>query len=167
MRAIVPARAPPIADAIAARLAAIGERIRVHRKGLRVSATAAAEASGMSRVTLHRIERGEPSVAMASYMSAVAALGLELTVVNPQDHRRGQASADEMPALPPRIRLTDYPQLRRLAWQRRGVTHLSPGEALSLYERNWRHVDQIALDAHERTLVNALARELGGGRLLV
>jgi len=34
------------------------------RKALRVSATVAAEAAGMSRVTLHRIEKGEPSVTM-------------------------------------------------------------------------------------------------------
>ena len=146
---------------------AIGQRIRTHRKGLGVNATAAAEASGISRVTLHRVERGEPSVAMASYMSAIAALGLELEIVNPQDHRRGPIDAGEMPRLPSAIRLADYPQLKRLAWQHHGVTQVSPKEALGLYERNWRHVDLNAMDPNERTLVNALARELGGGRLLV
>jgi transcriptional regulator with XRE-family HTH domain len=36
-------------------------------KALKVSATTAAEAAGMSRMTLHRIERGEPSVTMGAY----------------------------------------------------------------------------------------------------
>jgi transcriptional regulator with XRE-family HTH domain len=68
---------------VAARLAELGERIREHRKRLKVSAVATAEAAGMSRVTLHRIERGEASVTIGAYMNAVAALGLDLRVVDP------------------------------------------------------------------------------------
>jgi len=160
----MPAPAPLIDDAVAAKLAAIGERIRAHRKALRVSATTAAEAAGMSRVTLHRIERGEASVTMGAYISAAAALGLELAVVDPQDR-----SADESakPALPSVIRLTDFPQLKRLAWQLHGETEITPKQALELYERNWKHVDREAMNASERALVDTLARELGGGRLLV
>jgi transcriptional regulator with XRE-family HTH domain len=168
----MPALAPPIADAPLAKLIAIGKHIRAHRKGLRVSATDAAEASGISRVTLHRIERGEPSVAMAAYMNAVAALGLELEVVNPQGPLGGRPNDSEMPLLrptllPPTIRLADYPQLKSLAWQLSGVAELTPEEALGLYERNWRHVDMSVMDLRERTLVNALAKALAGGRLLV
>ncbi|HEY0858768.1 MAG TPA: helix-turn-helix domain-containing protein [Albitalea sp.] len=160
----MPATAPPIGKAPAAALAALGERIRDQRKRLGVNATAAAEAAGMSRVTLHRIERGEPSVTMGAYLSAMAALGLELELSDPAQ-RRQRATAAHM--LPQRITLADYPQLQRLAWQLHGVTELSPREALDLYERNWRHVDQRALSAHERLLVKMLAAELGGGRLLV
>jgi hypothetical protein len=65
------------------------------------------------------------------------------------------------------VRLDDYPQLKRLAWQRLGVAEVSPAEALSLYERNWRHIDPTSLDPAERALVHALAHQLGGGRLLV
>lgn len=153
-------------DAVAARLTALGERIRAHRKALRVSATSAAEAAGMSRVTLHRIERGEASVTMGAYLSAATALGLELTVVDPLARRR---SADDSPGLglPPIIRLADFPQLKRLAWQLGAETELTPKQALELYERNWKHVDRDAMTAAERTLVDALTREIGGGRLLV
>lgn len=161
----MPAVAPPIADTLAARLAALGERIRAQRKRLGVNATATAEAAGMSRVTLHRIERGEPSVTMGAYLSAIAALGLELELIDPQQQR--QRRADAAPTLPPRIKLADYPQLQGLAWQLHGVTELTPQEALDLYERNWRHVDQRGLSAQERMLVKMLATELGGGRLLV
>src|ERR1041384_7237232 len=48
----MPARPPPTGAAIAVKLAALGERIRARRKALRISATTAAEAAGLSRVTL-------------------------------------------------------------------------------------------------------------------
>jgi hypothetical protein len=117
----------------------------------------------MSRVTLHRIERGKPSVAMGAYMSAIAALGLDVEL------REGTAgaAAEAASKLPAKIQLADYPELRRLAWQRRRVDTLTPQEALALYERNWRHVDRKAMDERERKLVQLLVEALGGGRLLV
>lgn len=35
----------------------------------------------MSRVTLHRIERGEPSVTMGAYLNALAVLGLDFEIL--------------------------------------------------------------------------------------
>lgn len=161
----MPAQAPPVSDRVAARLAGLGAAIRGRRKALGVSATVTAEAAGMSRTTLHRIERGEVSVAMGAYMSVVAALGLELEVFDPEARRAAAKTAS--PAVPPKIQLADYPQLAALAWQLHGVTELSPPEALELYERNWRHVDHDAMDPAERALVTALVNQLGGGRPLV
>lgn len=163
----MPARAPPFDASAATKLAALGERIRARRKTLKVSAVDAAEAAGMSRVTLQRIERGEPSVTMGAYIGAATAVGLELELVDPRERRRGAGAAGGKPPFPARIRLADYPQLNKLAWQLHGVTTIAPAEALGLYERNWRHVDTAALDAAERALVNALVLHLGGGRLLV
>jgi transcriptional regulator with XRE-family HTH domain len=163
----MPARAPLVAASVATKLAALGERIRERRKALKVSAVDAAEAAGMSRVTLQRIERGEPSVTMGAYIGAATAVGLELELVDPRERRRGLGGAHGKAPFPARIRLADYPQLKKLAWQLHGVTTLTPEDALGLYERNWRHVDTAALDPAERALVNALAQHLGGGRLLV
>ena len=160
----MPARTPLPPDHVATKLAALGERIREHRKALKVSAVDAAEAAGMSRVTLHRIERGEPSVTMGAYLGVASAVGLEFELVDPR--KRGR-SARGKPPFPARIRLADYPQLKKLAWQLHGVATVTPEDALGLYERNWRHVDTAALDPAERALVNALAEHLGGGRLLV
>ena len=162
----MPAAAPATAAAVTVRLVAIGERIRAHRKQHKVSATTAAEAAGMSRVTLHRIERGEPSVTMGAYLNAIDALGLGFDVTAP-GAQPARSPVDNAARLPPQVHLADYPELQRLAWQLQGVTELSPSEALSLYERNWRHIDQARLQAHERELVQALAASLGGGRLLV
>ena len=160
----MPAAAPATGTITAAKLLALGQQLRAQRKHLGVSAATAAEAAGMSRVTLHRIERGEPSVTMGAYLNAAAALGLELGVVSPQplQPRRWQAAT-----LPTRIRLADYPQLERLAWQFQGASHVTPAEALNLYERNWRHIEQGALALNERELIQQLVASLGGSRLLV
>lgn len=158
----MPAAPTPLPEPLAKTLAAIGARIRRQRKALKVNAVAAAEAAGMSRVTLHRIERGEPSVTMGAYLSAAAALSLEFELHDPAERRQGM-----VPALPARIRLADYPELRRLAWQMGEDTELTPHAALDLYERNWRHMNHDALGEQERALVRQLAQVLGGGRLLV
>lgn len=157
MRTIVPAKAPSTTHAAGASLLRLGLRIRAQRKSLRVNATAAAQAAGMSRVTLRRIERGEPSVTMGAYLSAMAALGLEFGVRTPPDAAAPLGESDDRIAeLPEQIQLADYPQLRQLAWSARGVDSLTRTEALGLYERNWRHVDAQALEPHEKRLLEAL-----------
>ncbi len=159
----MPAKAPPVGDSLAARLEALGERIRAHRQRQKVSATVAAEAAGMSRVTLHRIERGEPSVTMGAYLSAIDAVGLQLELRDPQ----ARPSTADIDRLPERVRLADFPQLESLAWQLHDVDELSPADALNLYERNWRHIDRSRMEPAERALLQALVDQLGGGRLLV
>ncbi|HEV6965234.1 helix-turn-helix transcriptional regulator [Pelomonas sp. P7] len=155
----MPAKAPLVSPAVAAQLRALGQRIRKQREGQQVTATDTAKAAGMSRVTLHRIERGEPSVTMGAYLGALAAVGLSLDVKDP---------ATPVPsAIPPVIRLADYPALQQLVWQMPGVTELTPAQALDLCERNWRHLDREHLTLAERRLIQALVDELGGGRLLV
>lgn len=160
----MPARSPPVSELLAPRLRALGERIRAHRERQKVSAVSAAEAAGMSRVTLHRIERGEPSVTMGAYLSAIDAVGLQLELHDPQAR---PVRADDGGLLPERIRLADFPQLKALAWQLHDVDELSPSEALGLYERNWRHVDRAGMEPAERALLEALVNQFGGGRLLV
>jgi hypothetical protein len=117
----------------------------------------------MSRVTLHRIERGEPSVTMGAYLSAIDAVGLQLELRDPQAR---PATAD-IASLPERVRLAEFPQLKGLAWQLHDVDELSPTDALNLYERNWRHVDRASMEPAERALLKVLVDQLGGGRLLV
>ena len=54
-------------DAIS-QLVDIGQLIRQHRKSFKITANAAAQTAGISRVTLHRIEKGEPTVSMGAYL---------------------------------------------------------------------------------------------------
>lgn len=157
----MPARSPEVATAAAESLVRLGQQIRARRKALRINATAAAEAAGMSRVTLHRVENGEPSVTMGAYANAIAALGLEFGILTP-----AKSVAEEFRAgwIPARIRLADYPQLKQLAWQVHGTDALTPVEALGIYERNSRHLDLQALEPRERHLIEALRQALGDSR---
>jgi len=150
--------APPlvISTATAARLAALGQQIRTRRKALGLSATVAAEAAGLSRVTLHRMEKGAPAVTMAAYLNVMVALGLDFSLSVPTDQAAVVPVADHTGWIPARVRLSDYPQLKQLAWQVHGMDELTPAEAHSIYERNWRHIDVPALQPHEQQLVDAL-----------
>ncbi|RYF34364.1 MAG: helix-turn-helix domain-containing protein, partial [Comamonadaceae bacterium] len=145
----MPSAAPALSNSAAEQLAALGEQLRLTRKKQKVSAVAAAEAAGISRVTLHRIERGEPSTTAGAWAAVAAALGLRLGI------EPSQAQSEPPALLPERIALADYPQLQQLAWQLKGIDTLSPQEALNLYERNWRHVDRQALTMREIALINA------------
>ena len=159
----MPATAPALSTSDARQLCALGERIRLRRKQLKVPATVAAEAAGMSRVTWHRIERGEPSVTMGAYMGATTALGLsiELAQVKPAQ------SAKQLAAVPKHIELAHYPQLAQLAWHMGGTGSIAPQDALNLYERNWRHVELGSMTLEERELLQLLVATLGGGHLFV
>jgi transcriptional regulator with XRE-family HTH domain len=157
----MPARTPNTAPAVANKLIAMGKQIRAQRKALRINATTAAEAAGMSRVTLHRIENGEPSVTMGAYLNALEALNLDFGIINPAETAAQLPDADHEGWIPARIHLADYPQLKQLAWQVHGTDVLTPAEALGIYERNWRHVDVNALEPRERQLVDALRIALG------
>jgi len=153
----MPARTPIIADTAADKLIALGKQIRAHRKALRINATTAAEAAGVSRVTFYRIENGEPSVTMGAYLNAMEALHIDFGIIRGTN----ALNADREGWIPARIYLADYPQLKQLAWQVHGSDELTPVEALSIYERNWRHVDIHALEPQERKLVDALRIGLG------
>ena len=159
---------PPLSTSLStAQLQALGMQIRARRKALWVSSTAAAEAAGMSRVTLHRIEKGEPSVAAGAWANAMAALGMSLVALNAEDAHAARSEGANGPDLPNwipvRVRLADYPQLKALAWQVHGTEALTPIEALGIYERNARHLDMAAMLPAEQALLQALRAGLGQG----
>ena len=158
----MPSKIKNPATTSAQKLTTIGLQIRAQRKALKINATVAAEACGISRVTLYRIEHGEPSVTIGAYMNSLAALGLDLRVVSSTD-AAAEPNAHPPLWIPARVRLADYPQLKQLAWQVQGTNELTPAEALSIYERNARHLDTQALEPNERRLIDALRVALGDG----
>lgn len=145
----------------------LGQTLRTRRKSLGLSAVAAAEAAGISRVTWHRLEKGEASVAAGSLLAAAAVLGLRVELLPPTSAAESPTATDALADhLPLRIRLHDFPQLRRLAWQvADDAQELTPREALDLYERNWRHVQRDAFEPQERALIGALQQVYGKGGL--
>ncbi len=157
----MPAKLSTVPSVTSHELTAIGQQIRAHRKALRVSATTVAQAAGMSRVTLHRIESGSSAVTMGAYLNAMTALGLKFGLFKPAETSAKPADVDREGWIPVRIELANYPQLKQLAWQVQGTGELTPVEAQDIYERNWRHVDEQALEPRERQLINALRLGFG------
>lgn len=155
----MPAPTPTIVSTASNKLIEMGKQIRAHRKALKINATVAAEAAGMSRITLFRIEKGEPSVTMGAYLNAMEALNVDFGIIKPV--KANEIDADHSGWIPVRILLSEYPQLKQLAWQVKGTKELTPVEALSIYERNWRHLDIQELSQHEKQLVDALRTGLG------
>jgi len=155
----MPSTSPALSSHAAELLEELGSTLRMRRQSLKVNATAAAEAAGMSRVTLHRIEKGEPSVTAGAYAAAALSIGLRLQLVPPA---APSAPPDSRRWIPVRVRLSEYPKLKELAWQIHGTDELSPREALDIYERNWRHVDPATMAPGEQDLVQALREALGG-----
>lgn len=139
-------------------LQALGAQLRAHRKALKVNATVTAEAAGISRVTLHRIERGEPSVAMGAWVNVATALGMQFALELPQQQASKNKPKDWWPV---RVPLSDYPQLKSLSWQVQGADYLTPAEAHDIYERNARHLDTAAMTANEQDLWQALQAAFG------
>ena len=140
----------------------LGQALRAARRALGITVTAAAQAAQVSRVTWHRLEKGEPTVALGALMAAGRVLDMTLTwgpfgavgILAPPPPADGH--------LPLRIPLADYPQLRQLAWQVGDHQQvLTPREALGLYERNWHHVQPAALEPRERALLDALRQVFG------
>lgn len=137
-------------------LLALAGQVRARRKVLGVNATAVAEAAAVSRVTLHRIERGEATVSMGAYLRVLDALGMSLSA-------NDRTPLDPAQHIPVRISLEKYPQLKKLAWQLKPGAELTPLEALGIYQRNARHIDHQALDPAERALIDALRLGLEEG----
>jgi transcriptional regulator with XRE-family HTH domain len=132
-------------------LIAIGQRVRSRRRELGLSMAEVARASGISRVTLQRVEEGKASVSAGALASVSQAVGLPLGL--------GQQHLEQ---LPNKIRVGDFPGLVSLGWQIAPSTVLAPYEAWSMYARNWRHLDRAILSDDETQLLRLLERQFGG-----
>lgn len=158
----MPAKSPSPPKGTKKALQKLGQQLRDRRKTLGVSMISAAEAARMSRVTLHRIERGEPSVTIGAYFNLIESLGLGFRLTD-----QIFKAKSSLKKIPKEIRLADYKQLKRIAWQLKGTQKVTPKEALELYERNWRHVDVKKMDAQEKEFLKSLLEAFGRERLLV
>jgi len=58
-------------------LEALGDRLRLARKRRRISAVLMAERVGISRDTLHRVEKGDATVSLGTYLRVLRVLGLD------------------------------------------------------------------------------------------
>ena len=86
-------------------LAKLGADITVARKKRRISTVSMAERAFLSRSTLARIEKGDPSVSMGAYLSVLAILGLVRHIRQVADRTNDTLGLDlDEDRLPKRIR---------------------------------------------------------------
>jgi hypothetical protein len=64
------------------------------------------------------------------------------------------------------VRVSQYPQLRQLCWNRPDDVVVDGETALALYERNWRFVDHEAITPGEQELLDHLVAVHGNGHFL-
>lgn len=134
----------------------LGEMLRAKRKARGISMASAAEAAGISRITLYRLEKGEPGVSWGALLAAADAIGVGVQLTDTGEELRATDPL-AVGSLPLAIRLGEFPELRRLAWQvGERVDGLTPQEAAGLYARNARHLVGSALSESERRLMQAL-----------
>lgn len=73
----MPSPAPLSFPSEAKLLAEFGERLRLARLRRRLTTSTVAQRCGISRPTLAKVERGEPSVTFGTYLRVLAVYGLE------------------------------------------------------------------------------------------
>lgn len=68
---------------------------------------------------------------------------------------------------PATLKIGQYRQLSLIAWSRQPDDEITAEEAFSLYESNWRFVEQDRLDQDERELIDCLVATYGNGLMNV
>ena len=141
----------------------LGAKIASQRKTLGVRAQSAARAAGISRVTLHRIEKGETSVSLGAYLQVCRALGLHMGILGTPAEAfiNKRQDSNQLKADDPHIRIGNYPQLKALAWQLDVDALLTDEEAMGIYERNKRFLDVDQVSDHEKVLMDRLITQKG------
>jgi transcriptional regulator with XRE-family HTH domain len=137
----------------------IGRTIRARRKALGVSTVMAAHAAGVSRVTWHRVEKGEPSVTLGVYVAALQALGLGVEAAQAAAPAPVASGPDKTESrIAAAVPIDRYPQLREIAWHVKDGFELTPTEAWGLYDRYRRHLRLEEMQPDERSLYDALEK---------
>lgn len=86
-------------------LAKLGEDIRSARLRRRISTVVMAERSSMTRTTLAKIERGDPTVSMANYATVLFVLGFTDRLATLADVRQDEVGLQlDEERLPRRVR---------------------------------------------------------------
>ena len=85
-------------------LTKLGQEIAIARKKRRISTLSMAERAFISRNTLHKLERGDPTVSIGIYATVLSILGLVSRLGDVADRREDQLGLDlEEEALPKAI----------------------------------------------------------------
>ena len=75
-------------------LAKLGEDIAIARKKRRISTVSMSERAFISRGTLYKVEKGDPTVSMGIYATVLSILGLTKGLGNTADRRNDSLGLD-------------------------------------------------------------------------
>lgn len=120
--------------------------------------------------TLQRLAKGFPIVAITEPRQSgngniVNTLGLQIQTKSKAGFGEEPQAGAQTSVIPSEIKLTEYPQLKQLAWHIHGLDALTPIEAFGIYDRHWRHLDATSLTPLEKSLIDALKRADAAGEL--
>jgi len=102
---IMPSPSPLLYPRQAKLLSEFGERLRSARLRRRFTASLVAERADISRQTLTKVERGDPSVTLGTYVRVLVAVGLEGDIgLLAQDDVVGRRLQDAELETPKRVR---------------------------------------------------------------
>ena len=73
----MPRTYPPPSGNAERQLKTLGERLRLARKRRRISTILMAQRVGISRDTLHRLEKGDATIGLGTYLRVLRVLGLD------------------------------------------------------------------------------------------
>lgn len=114
MLTVMPSKSPILYPRQAKLLTEFGARLRAARLRRRFSVMLVAERAGVSRPTVNKVEQGDPTVTMGTYLRVLAVLGLEndLIPVAADDvvGRRLQDASLETPRRAPKSKKAKQPQ---------------------------------------------------------
>ena len=99
--------APVVPIPVARALRKLGHDIRDARRRRRIQVAILAERASMGRMTLNRIEKGDPRVSLGAYATVLFALGMADRLADVADPRHDSVGFElEEERLPQRIRLS-------------------------------------------------------------
>jgi transcriptional regulator with XRE-family HTH domain len=105
--------APPLPLPVKRALAKLGEDIRNARLRRRITTTMMAERVFITRMTLRKVERGNPGVSLGTYATVLFVLGLTPRVADLADTRADEVGLQlEEERLPQRVRQRGNPMRR-------------------------------------------------------
>ena len=99
-----PVHARPYSSPTRAAVRLLGTEIARERKRLRVTAADLAERARISVMTLRKVERGEPSVAIGIVFEVAVLLGIDLFGTPAEVHARTGRLQESLALLPQRVR---------------------------------------------------------------
>ena len=73
----MPSKSPPVFPQEQRLMAQLGERLRLARRRRKLSTAVVAGRAGISRSSLYKVEAGDASATMGTYLRVLAVLGLE------------------------------------------------------------------------------------------